>query len=209
MRLARAFAVAAALFATSLFADSDSTYTALRASRPDGRTIALSSFTFDKDVLHITLTGTLHLLTPVDGKTPGAVFVGQGTYELTPATKVDLRSLQLNSGDDKLTRLADKFETAVFFGPELVKAAGEPKAGSADPRANGVWDEWMKKQRKDLQSNEQIRVLRTLLNVEKDPYFFAWLKGGTKYGPALLRIDPLGVDASGEETRLLILDQTK
>lgn len=209
MRLARVLAVAAALFATSLFADSDPTYTALRASRPDGRTIALSSFTFDKDVLHFTLTGTLHLLAPVDGKTPGAVFVGQGTYELTPATKIDLRSLQLNSGDDKLAKLTDKFETAVFFGPELVKAAGEPKPGAVDPRANSVWDEWMKKQRKDLQSNEQIRLLRTMLNGETNPYFFAWMKGGTKYGPALVRVDPLGVDASGEETRLLILDQTK
>lgn len=210
MRLARAFAVAAALFATSLFADSDPTYTALRASHPDGRTIAVSNFAFNRDVVHVTLTGTLHLLAPVDGKTPGAVFLGQGTYELTPASPIDLRSLQLNSGDDKLTKLVDKFDTAVFFGPEIVKAAGEPVAGSAaEPRATGVWDEWMKKQRKDMSFNEQIRVVRTLLNGETDPYFFAWMKGGTKYGPALLIIDPLGVDSSGEQTRLVILDQNR
>jgi len=214
MRLARSLAVAAALFATSLFADNaDPTYTALRASRPDGRTIAVTNLTFDRDVIHIGLNGTLHLLAPVDGKTPGAVFVGQGTYELKPAAKTDLRSLQLNTGDDKLTSLADKFETAVFFGTDIVKAAqalaGEPKSGTPDSRANGVWDEYMKKQRKDLQSNVHIRVLQSLLNSEKDPFFFAWVKGGGKYPPAILIIDPTGLDRSGEETSLTTLDQTK
>ena len=214
MRLARFFAVAAALFATAttLFADADPTYTALRASRPDGRTIAVSNLTFDRDVFHITLNGTLHLLTAVDGKTPGAVFVGQGTYELKPATKLDLRSLQLNSGDDKLTSLVDKFDNAVFFGTEIVKAAekqaGEAKSGTPDPRAADVFDDYMKKQRKDLQGNMQIRVLQSMLNIEPAPFFFAWVRGG-KYPPALLMIDPTGIDRSGEETALSVLDQTK
>lgn len=215
MRLARILVAAAALIstATTLSADSDPTYTALRAARPDGRTIVVSNLTFDRDVFHFTLTGTLHLLTPVDGKTPGAVFTGQGTYELKPVTKIDLRSLQLNSGDDKLASLVDKFDSAVFFGTEIVKAAekqsGEAKSGTPDPRASDVWDDYMKKQRKDLQSNMQIRVLQSMMNIEHDPFFFAWVKGGGKYPPALLIVDPTGIDRSGEETSLTILDQTK
>jgi hypothetical protein len=214
MRLARSIAVAAALFATSLFAATDPTYTALRASKPDGRTIAVNNLTFDRDVIHITLNGTLHLLTPVDGKTPGAVFLGQGTYELKPATKTDLRSLQLNAGDDKLTSITDKFDTAVIFGPEVIAAAqslaGEPKAGAVDSRADGTWDEYMKKQRKDWQSNRHIRLLQTMLNGEKDPCFFAWVKGGgNKYGQAMLEVDPRGLGQSGEQTELVVLDQTR
>src|ERR1044072_6012148 len=42
MRLARMLAGPAALFAPSLFASTDPTYTALRASKPDGRTIAVN-----------------------------------------------------------------------------------------------------------------------------------------------------------------------
>ena len=212
MRLARFLAVAAALLATSLFADSDSTYTALRASRPDGRTIAVSNLTFDRDAFHFTLSGTLHLLAPVGDKTPGAVFTGQGTYELKPVSKTDLRSLQLNTGDDKLAALSDKFESAVFFGTEVVKAAvaqaGEAKSGTPDPRAGNVWDDYMKRQRKDLYLNIQIRVLQSMLNQEPDPFFFAFIKGA-KYPPAMLTIDPTGIDASGEKTAMFVFDQTK
>ncbi|HJW95491.1 MAG TPA: M1 family aminopeptidase [Thermoanaerobaculia bacterium] len=214
MRLARILAVAAAFFATSLFADTDPAYTALRASKPDGRTIAVNNLTFDRDVIHMTFNGTLHLLAPVDGKTPGAVFVGTGTYELTPATKLDLRSVQLNAGDDKLASVADTFETAVIFGPEVIAAAqslsGEPKTGTPDGRAAGVFDEYMKKQRRDWQYNRDIRLLQTMLNGEKDPYFYAWLKSSNnKYGQAILNIDPRGLGQSGEQTELDILDQKK
>jgi hypothetical protein len=221
MRLARILAVAAAFLATSLLADSDPTYTALRAARPDGRTIAVNNLTFDRDVIHITLTGTLHLLAPVDGKTPGAVFAGQGTYQLTPASKQELRVLQINSGDDKLTALTDKFETAVFFGPEIIKAAetqsGEAKPGAPDPRAGGIWDEYMKRQRKDLSTNIHVRLLESMMNSEGGPLFFAWVKGGGKYPPAVLAVDPISIDAlrlipsadSGEQTLMLTYDQTK
>ncbi len=222
MRLARLLAVAAAaLFAHSLLAVPDPTYTALRSTRPDGRTITVTNLTFDRDVLHLTLNGTLHLLAPAGETTPGCVFVGQGTYELKPATDVEKKLLQLNSGDDKLVSLADKFETAVFFGPEIMKAAeaqaGAAKSGAADTRAQSVWDEYMKRQRKDLTTNIQVRVLQAMLNGEKDPLFFAWVKGGGKYPPAVLAIDPRSVDSlrliptasSGEQTLMLVYDREK
>ena len=73
----------AAFSAFSAAAATDATYSALRSARPDGRTIAVHNFTFDRDVYHVTLDGTLHLLAPVAGTTVGAVFTGHGSYELT------------------------------------------------------------------------------------------------------------------------------
>ncbi|HKO54383.1 MAG TPA: hypothetical protein VJ276_00815, partial [Thermoanaerobaculia bacterium] len=67
------------LLALPLFAD----YRALRDARPDGRTIALHRFTFERDAYRFTLDGTLHL---VGDDNAIAVFLGRGTYELTPAT---------------------------------------------------------------------------------------------------------------------------
>ena len=81
----RALAVAVCLFSITSYAN-EPAYTAVRAIRPDGRSIALTNFTFERDVLRFTLNGTLHLLSPVEGKNPGAVFTGSGSYELTPAT---------------------------------------------------------------------------------------------------------------------------
>ena len=83
------------LSAASISAATDPVYTALRDARPDGRSMTLTAFTFDRDVYHFTLNGALHLLAPVNGTTVGAVFVGKGEYTLTPATDDERRSLSL------------------------------------------------------------------------------------------------------------------
>src|ERR1700740_1734644 len=118
--------IAVGLFAAATaFAASDPTYVALRAARPDGRVIDVKDFAVDRDAYHISLTGALYPLAPVEGATAGAVFVGHGSYTPTPASFDELRQLRLNAGDDKLTALTDTFEQAVFFDAPMIKAAGE------------------------------------------------------------------------------------
>ena len=86
-------AYAVLLLSVSLAAAAeDPTYAALRAARPDGRSLALVNAEFDRDAFHFTLNGTLDLLAPVDGTTFGAVFVGTGSYTLTPANEAEKRS---------------------------------------------------------------------------------------------------------------------
>src|SRR5688572_18366599 len=102
------FAAAVLFAATSLFA-ADPTYDALRNARPGSRAIALNNFIFERDVLRFTLTGKLVLLDAVEGKTPGAVFIGQGSYELRPATAAEQRQIAVYAGDDKLTAVSDQF----------------------------------------------------------------------------------------------------
>jgi len=214
----RLLAVAFALLVSArLFAAADPTYTAVRAARPDGRTITLTNFTFDRDVYHLTLNGTLHLLTPVDGRTFGAVFIGQGSYELKPASDVERQSLVLFTGEDKLTTLTDTFDRATFFAADLIKAAmahSAPKTGTPATDAVNTYDDYLKKQRKDLRTNVHVRVSQELLN-GGDPAFIMYVNG-KKYPPALAAVDPRGAEAvgvgymsGGEQTMFFVNHQTK
>src|SRR4029079_14543904 len=106
---------AALLSALAAVASPDPTYTALRAARPDGRTVAVKDFAFDRDVYHVTLNGTLHLLAPVDGKDVGAVFTGHGAYELTPVSEVERKMLALNANHSALKTLRDDFDAMTIF----------------------------------------------------------------------------------------------
>lgn|GEM_PF-4379028 len=102
----------AAAFSVPLQAATDPTYTALRGAKPDGRKIPVQNLVLERDAFRFQLdSGTLHLLAPVDGHTIGAVFVGQGSYRLSPATANESRQLALSSGTDKgFEALTDTFE---------------------------------------------------------------------------------------------------
>lgn len=196
----------------------DPTYQSVRASQPDGRTIALNDFAFERDVFRFRLTGTLHLLAPVGGKTFGAVFLGQGSWELTPATAAEKRQLQHHAGDDKLATIVDQFDSAVFLGTALVAAAekgGAIVAGTPDPKAADRWRGYMKQQGKTLHTNMQIRLLQELVDGD-GPWFFAWIDG-KKLPPSVLIVDPQGSesvrlagrDLGGEQTMMYVSHDSK
>ncbi len=206
------FALLVLYLAFSVFALDDPTYTALRAAKPDGRTIALSNFKFERDVFTFTLNGKLHLLAPVEGKTAGAVFIGQGSYELTPASPAELRTMQLNSGKKDLVTLTDTFEHAIFLGTALPAAAEKtsaPVAGAADPTALDRWDGYMKKQKKQFSSNLHLRLLQEVID-GGDPFFFTWVDGKT-LPAAVILVDPTGIDPDfgGEKSAMFVFHDTK
>lgn len=211
-RPALPIAVAFSLFVSSAVfaATTDPTYSALRAMRPDGRTIALNGFVYERDVLRFTLNGTLHLLTPVEGKTAGAVFTGQGSYELKPYSAAELRQLQINANDDKLTSVVDQFDGAVFLGTALPAAAmklGEPVAGTPDPKATDRWNGYLKKQRKDLRTNLHIRLMQELVDGDLEPLFLGWVDG-KKHPPAFLAVDARG-NVDDEQTAMIVAHDTR
>ncbi len=216
MRASRLLTILAFVYAASLSAATDPTYSALRETRLDGRSIALTNFSFDRDVYHFTLNGSLNLLAPVNGATVGGVFVGQGEYTLTPATDDEKHQLAMNSGDDKLTALTDKFESAVFFDTALIKQAGEAKPGVANNDAVRAFDDFLKRERKDFKTNFHIRVLQDLIDPRPEPLFFAFIRG-KRLAPAILAVDVRGADAlrlfdiadGGEKTTLVVNDDTK
>ena len=204
------FAGAALLSAFAAVASPDPTYTALRAARPDGRTIAVKDFAFDRDVYHVTLNGTLHLLAPVDGKDVGAVFTGHGAYELTPVSEVERKMLALNANDSALKTLRDDFDAMTIFDAALVAQLTEssaPVKGAAAPEATDAYDRFLNFERKELKSNLHIRVAQALLNGETGPLFIA-VPSGKKFARVVLLVDDLG-NLDGEETALLSADTNR
>ena len=206
----RALLLAGGMFvAATLFASTDPNYTALRAARPDGRTIAVNNLTFDRDAYHVTLNGTLHLLEPVSGTTVGAVFLGTGSYELTPASDAERKLLAVNAGDSALTKLRDDFDSMVIFDRELMTQLSKTPAAKGAPSSDATraYERFMDFQKKDLKENLHLRVLQSLLNTETMPLFLA-VPAGKKFAKMLLIVDGMG-HLDGEETALISADDQR
>ncbi len=194
----------------------DPTYEALRAARPDGRTVAVHGFAFERDAFHIEFqSGTVHFLAPVAGRTIGAVFLGQGTLRLKPASAAERRQLQLNLGAGAdFEVLNDSFDQMVLlFGDDTdaeISQAGPIEQHAPDAQARQVYERWLERQRRDFHRNLQVRLLRHLLNHPglTSGVFLALVQGKT-LPPALLAVDPdgagqlLGVGRFGREHTLL------
>lgn len=217
--------VLGAALSTPLRAATDPTYAALRGVQPDGRKIPVQNLILERDAFRFQLdSGALHLLAPVEGRTIGAVFVGQGSYRLTPATPNELRQLALSSGadlDKGFEALTDTVEDLVLLFTDDTMAELERHAavqtGAPDPHAVEIQERWLKRQRKDFTTNFHLRILEDLLNTpgRTDGVFLA-LVDGRKHPPALAAVDPDGAEAlrlssrlGGEDTVFFVADSSK
>lgn len=209
--LALALAAGVTGLAAPVQAAPDPTYTALRGAKPDGRHIPVRNLVLERDAFRFQLdSGALHLLAPVEGRTVGAVFVGQGSYRLLPATPHETRQLALSSGanlNEGFEVLSDTFEDLLLLFTDDTLAELERhaavEAGGPDARAAEVHDAWLKRQRKVFKTNFHTRILQDLLNTpgRTDGVFLA-LVNGRKTPPALAAVDPDGVEALRISSRL-------
>jgi hypothetical protein len=223
-----AAAVAAALIAggrlfAALAADAPSTgsvYASLRATRPTGRAVAVRDWTLERDVFRFHFaSGTFQFLPSVGGRTVGAVFVGEGSMDLSPATEGERRRLAFQLGDKKLEILSDRFESLVLLFTDTtaqdIESHGVP-APKPPERAGNAYERFFKKQRKELKNNLHIRILEDLLE-ETDPRFGVFLAyfDGKRLPPAFAVVDPTGLagqfssEVGGEGVALYVLDEQK
>ena len=201
--LARSGWKALALLALAALArgNSDPLYNALRAARPAGPAVAVQDLKLERDVFRFHFVrGSFQFLEPVSGRVTGAVFTGEGTWQLTPANDGARRHLAVRQNDPKLEVLTDTFESLVLLftdGTEAeIRSHGTDAA--ADPRAASAWDALRKRQRKDFKANLQIRILTDLLSgtdPEAPPRegVFMVLVDGKKLPPAAVVVDPSGL----------------
>jgi hypothetical protein len=212
------------LLPTALLAAIDPAYTELRNARPDGRTVPVNGLVLERDVFRFQFdSGAFHFLKPVGGRTVGAVFVGHGSYRLSPATPNERRQLALSSGaaDQGFETLADQFDDLVLlFADDTAQEIGlhaPVRTGAPDPHATDVYERYLKRQRKDFKINFHVRLLKDLLN---NPGLmsgvFMALVEGKKYPPALAAVDPDGAEALGlfarlgeEDTIFLVADANR
>jgi hypothetical protein len=185
------------LVASTASAQDATAYRDLRASRPDGRSITVKGLTLERDAYRITLqAGAVHLLAPLGGDTFGAVFIGQGSYTLSPATPAERRHLQLVAGSTEV--LTDRFTRLILLFTDKTAAevmAHAPVAtGTPDPAAIRAYEDYLERQRNDVLPNLHLRVLADLLNrpARTDGVFLAFVEGQS-HSPVLLAVDPLGI----------------
>ncbi len=96
--------------AAGLKPNTDPIYQQLRqqASNPQdftsGTVVAVNNLVLKRDAALFTLrSGEIYFLPPVEGRTVGAVFLGDGEMTLTPPTEVERKSLALFTDEPKLT----------------------------------------------------------------------------------------------------------
>lgn len=219
-----AFLLALALGAAAQAAPvADPVYTELRNARPDGRRVPVQGLALERDVFQLRFdSGAFHFLAPVQGRTVGAVFIGQGSLRLVPATPAESRQLALAAGGDKtFESLTEEFdELVLLFADDTaaeIQLHAPVQAGAPDPKAVQAWEAHLKRQRKDLKTNFHIRVLQDLVNTPglTSGVFLAFLDG-KRYPPALAAVDPYGAEAlrlairlGGEDSVFFVADQSR
>ena len=151
----------------------------------------------ERDVFRFEFVrGTFQFLEPVSGRVTGAVFVGEGTWQLTPAGEGARRHLALLQNDPKLEVLTDRFESLILLFTDGTEAEIRTRGSDspADGRAAPIWDSFRKRQRKDLETNLQLRLLADVLGgTEPSAGVFIALVDGKKLPPAAVVVDPSGL----------------
>ena len=174
------------------FANSDPVYRQLR-NLGLGQTFHLDNFTLNWDVATFRFEkGTLTLLNPVNGIVTGAVFIGEGHFNLKPVTVIDAHELARRTGaaevNEDFTEVVFRFtgEARLKFLPGLGERVETPA------EVAGVFNHWkerMRRRREEAQSFTQYLLEgETIDNVDADllaavyngshPEFFnAYLRG--------------------------------
>jgi hypothetical protein len=130
------------------YANSDPLYKQLR-NLGLGDTFRFDDFTlqFDAATFHFR-KGTLTLLNPVNGVVTGAIYIGEGRVDLTPATPLDAAELKRRSGT---AETYEDFSDVVFrfTGDQQQKFASGIKEKVDTPAdALSAFDHWKEKVRK-------------------------------------------------------------
>jgi hypothetical protein len=142
-----------------------------------------------RDAAEITLgAGTLYLLSPVGGRTVGAIFRGAARITLAPPHPVERDALRRGLGtpvlDDSLSEVIFLFSDSTW---EQLRSLVFAPAGVGDDVTGAVRD-FLRELRGDG-GRFNPAVLTSLLNDEPDGFFMAQLRR-VKGSPLLLSFDP-------------------
>ncbi len=175
-------------------ANNDPVYLALRNVKLGAEVIPVHGFRMHRDAGIFTFrSGAFYLLEPVNGRTTGAVFLGDAVFSLTPPTEVERRYLKILAKEE----FVEQFGAAVFrftdgTEEELRKAMDKAaELPSGDP--GGLLKETQDQLRKRLKENLDVRLLQDLLSSQKGGKFVAFIHGRRFSGKLIYDIDPYGV----------------
>ncbi len=154
------------------YANSDPLYRQLRDVGL-GQTYRLDNFTLNWDVGTFQFQkGTLTIVNPVNGVETGAIFVGEGHFDLKPVLHLDTKELERRTGspeaNEDFTEVVFRFTREAWskFLPGLGEQTGMPPEAAT---AFGRWRERMRQRREQAQGfTEYLLKGETMDNVEAD-----------------------------------------
>lgn len=177
---------------SAAFLNSDPVYRQLR-SLGLGDTFRFDNFTVPCDAATFQFQkGTLTFFSPVNGIATGAIFIGDGHFNLKPATPLDARELTRRNGapevNEDFTEVVFRFtaEARLKFFPGL-GARTEPA-----PEAGVILNNWREKLRQrrehplgfaqyllqgETMDNVDADLLAAVYNPSHPPFFNAYLRG--------------------------------
>ena len=194
--------------------NSQKTYAALRADLPGAESVTVKDFTLLREGATIHFDqGTFYFYSTVEGRVTGAVFTGNGKFELAVKDASEQRSLALLT---KGGPMVQDFTTLVLrftdgTADEIRKASAG--AGSApDGHVRSDAEDLARNYRKDMGDNIELRMLADVIGSGKGQFFLASFRmGNALTGKNILFIvDPEGTPhASPDEVELTTWSDTE
>ena len=198
---------------TATKANADPTYIKFRnisqeAGSFSGEYVSVSNLILKRDAGSFLLkTGEVYFLAPVDGKTTGAVFIGDGEFAISPPVESEKRMLNFFSGASQFT---EKFTSLVLFFTDdtyrEIKESAAARLSSAGPQSAKARDLFREKEsvlRTQLRYNIASRLLIDAYAPPRPGFFTAFIDG-TSNSKLYYQMDPLGIaQVSPEQVMLL------
>ncbi|HEX8921248.1 MAG TPA: carboxypeptidase-like regulatory domain-containing protein, partial [Pyrinomonadaceae bacterium] len=186
--------------ASGLKANADPIYSQLRQKSlaPDafGSVATVNNLVLKRDAATFTLkSGEVYFMSPVEGRTVGAVFIGEGEISLTPPTDIEKSSIAVFTNEpalnEQFTQLVLRFTDKTF---EEIKQSPNVRmgSGSQSARARDLYREKENFMRKEMRINMETRTLTDLYTTQRPGYFMAFI-GGRRFNKLLFMLDPLGI----------------
>ena len=191
-------------------ANSDPTYQALRRVGLKGEGITVKDLQLKRDAgTFLFRSGTFCFAAPVNGKVTGAVFNGEGRFNLEPPIELEKKTLKILTKSneplsEEFSQLALRFTDDTY--QEVKKASVSGSAGGAG--CSGGLDEINNVYRHDFHYNIAARLLQDVLAPQpvRGGYFGALIKGKHYSGKEMYLIDPYGVimEAGGVDFHITV-----
>lgn len=199
--------------AGGLKGNSDVLYVQLRqksgsADAFGGSVASVNNLVIKRDAATFTLrSGELYFLNPIEGRTTGAVFIGEGELALSPPTNVERQSIAVFTKEpglhEQFSSLVLRFTDRTFEEIKQSPNAQVRTGGAQSARARELYRDKESLTRKELRTNLDLRTLADLYAPERPGFFIAFI-GGRRFGKLIYDVDPLGVPAVAPEEVALI-----
>jgi hypothetical protein len=185
--------------------NSDPNYVALRNITLGSEAVTVTNLDLKRDAGRFRLnSGSVCFVPPVNGKVTGAVFAGEGTFQLNPPTEAERKNLKYLTKEDEFNerfeRLVLRFTDGTY---DEIKKAGTAASGGCDA---GLLKDSQNTTRHKIKHNLEAELLAEVLSPEPRGVFVAFIHGKHYDDKELFQIDP---NANSDQVDFWTYDESK